>query len=112
MMDPSFLSQLRHDRIDEWITSLTVFPGLKEGLVLIPLDLLADWVALNLIEVGSECSVEIKELSPDELPLEGNWRKRMLADLFVDFLYAVIEESAAEVAEFEVRTQYGCRWID
>lgn len=32
----------------------------------------------------------------------------MLADLFVDFLDAMIEESAAEIAELEVWTQYGC----
>lgn len=112
MVDPSLFSQLCHNRIDERITSFAVFPGLKEGLILIPLDLLADWIAFDLIEVGSEGSVKIEELSPDQLSLERNWRKRVLADLFVDFLDAMIEESAAEVAELEVWTQYGCRWID
>lgn len=95
MMYPSFFSQLCHNRIDEGITCLSVFPSLKKNLILIPLDLFADWIALDFIEVGSECSVEIEELSPDQLTLERNRRKRMLANLFVDLLDAVIEEPAA-----------------
>ena len=108
MMDPSFFSELSHNSIDERIASLAVFPSLEEGLVFIPLDLLADRVTFYLVEVGSKGSVEIEELAPDELSLQRNWRKGMLADLLVDFLDAMIEESAAEVAELEVRTQYGC----
>lgn len=104
MMNPTFLSELSHNGVDERIASLAILPRLKEGLVFIPLDLLADWVSFYLIEVGSKCSVKKEELAPDELSFERNWRKGMLAHLFVDFLDSVIEQPAAKNAELEVRT--------
>ena len=73
VVDPALLPQLGHDGVDPGEACLALGP-LGQGLrVAIPGDLDADGVPLHAVEpgvVGGRC---VKELSPQELPEQGEW---------------------------------------
>jgi hypothetical protein len=64
-MYPAFVLELRHDRINEWITCFRIFPGSEEDVIIIPFYLFTDRVVMDFIEIWSIGSVKVEELSPD-----------------------------------------------
>ena len=73
VVDPPLLPQLGHDGVDPGKACLALGP-LGQGLrVAIPGDLDADGVPLHAVEPGVVGGRRVKELSPQELPKQGEW---------------------------------------
>ena len=90
MMDPSFLLELSHYRVNERIACLRVSPFLEEFLVDVPFNLLANAVVFNFIEVWCEGPDKIEELPPENLSKQGNrWLSAFLVFPFDSFQLVV-----------------------
>jgi hypothetical protein len=63
-MNPSFLFELYHNRINKWVSCSSISPSLEVFIVFIPFYLFAYGIPFYFVEVGSKSTIEIEELSP------------------------------------------------
>ena len=106
-MYPTLLPELSHNGVYERIAGACVAPRVQVRLVLVPLDLATDRVALDAVEVGYVSAVEVEPLAKKHLTLERHRRLRVLLRLAVDVLEFVEEETRAQTAELEVGREHG-----
>lgn len=81
VMDPTFLSQLCHDSVNPGKTRLGFAPLGQRLHVSVPGDADADGIALHLVEAGVVGRCCVKELSPQQLAIQGEWRGAVLLHL-------------------------------
>ena len=62
MVDPTFSSQLGHDRVDEWKACTSVAPRFKKLSIFIPVDLAAYRIVDHFVKIFRVSSDEIKKL--------------------------------------------------
>mmetsp|Transcript_19796 Transcript_19796/g.44879 ORF Transcript_19796/g.44879 Transcript_19796/m.44879 type:complete len:226 (+) Transcript_19796:297-974(+) len=72
VVDPPLHPQLGHDRVDEGVARAPFLPSSEKVGVGVPVDLLANRVALHLVEVGRRTPHQCEVFPPEELAVEGH----------------------------------------
>ena len=70
MMHPALLLQLHHDGINPGVACARLLPGLVKLIILIPVNLPADRVALHLVKILGGPAYCVEELTPQQLTLQ------------------------------------------